>query len=208
MTPITSNAELTAFCDRLKGAPFIAVDTEFMRETTYWPKLCLIQAASADVAGNIDPLAEGLDLAPFLDLLRDPATVKVFHAARQDLEIFNILGALPVSIFDTQIASMAAGFGEQVAYDALVRQMLKVEIDKSSRFTDWARRPLSAAQLSYALADVVHLAEANPKLRERLEKDSALRALTTTPAELLGIDKTHGTIEKGRSASFVVTRAS
>ena len=174
MTPITSNAELAAFCDRLKGAPFIAVDTEFMRETTYWPKLCLIQAASADVAGNIDPLAEGLDLAPFLDLLRDPATVKVFHAARQDLEIFNILGALPVSIFDTQIASMAAGFGEQVAYDALVRQMLKVEIDKSSRFTDWSRRPLSDAQLKYALADVTHLAKLYPMLRDRLEREGRL----------------------------------
>jgi ribonuclease D len=174
MTPITSNAELSAFCDRLRGAPFIAVDTEFMRETTYWPKLCLIQAASADVAGNIDPLAEGLDLAPFLDLLRDPVTVTVFHAARQDVEIFNILGAIPAPLFDTQIAAMAAGFGEQVAYDALVRQMLRVEIDKSSRFTDWARRPLSDAQLKYALADVTHLAKLYPMLRERLEREGRI----------------------------------
>ncbi len=174
MTPITSNAELTAFCDRVRGAPFLAVDTEFMRETTYWPKLCLIQAATADVAANIDPLAEGLDLAPFLELMRDAATVKVFHAARQDVEIFNILGAIPAPLFDTQIAAMAAGFGEQVAYDALVRQMLKVEIDKSSRFTDWSRRPLSDAQLKYALADVTHLAKLYPMLRERLEREGRL----------------------------------
>src|SRR3954466_175132 len=151
MTPIISNAQLTAFCDRVKDDPFLAVDTEFMRETTYWPKLCLIQAASDSDAAVIDPLAEGLDLAPFLALLADPKITKVFHAARQDLEIFNILGVLPAPLFDTQIASMAAGFGEQIAYDARVRQMLRVEIDKSSRFTDWARRPLSDAQLVYAL---------------------------------------------------------
>jgi ribonuclease D len=174
MTPIISNAQLTAFCDRVKGDPFIAVDTEFMRETTYWPKLCLIQAASDSDAAVIDPLAEGLDLAPFLSLLADPKITKVFHAARQDLEIFNILGVLPAPLFDTQIASMAAGFGEQIAYDALVRQMLRVEIDKSSRFTDWARRPLSDAQLVYALGDVTHLAKLYPKLRDRLERDGRL----------------------------------
>ncbi|MEO6341113.1 MAG: ribonuclease D [Caulobacteraceae bacterium] len=174
MTPIISNAQLTAFCDRVKGDPFIAVDTEFMRETTYWPKLCLIQAAGESDAAVIDPLAEGLDLAPFLALLADPKITKVFHAARQDLEIFNILGVLPAPLFDTQIASMAAGFGEQIAYDALVRQMLKVEIDKSSRFTDWSRRPLSDAQLVYALGDVTHLAKLYPKLRDRLERDGRL----------------------------------
>ena len=174
MTPITSNAELIAFCDRLRGAPFIAVDTEFMRETTYWPKLCLIQAAGADVAAVIDPLAEGLDLAPFLDLMLDERIVKVFHAARQDVEIFNNLQAMPAPLFDTQIAAMAAGFGEQVAYDALVRQMLKIDLDKSSRFTDWSRRPLSDAQLKYALADVTHLAKIYPKLRDRLEREGRL----------------------------------
>ena len=174
MTPIISNAQLTAFCDRVKGDPFIAVDTEFMRETTYWPKLCLIQAASDSDAAVIDPLAEGLDLAPFLALLADPKITKVFHAARQDLEIFHNLGVLPAPLFDTQIASMAAGFGEQIAYDALVRQMLRVEIDKSSRFTDWARRPLSDAQLVYALGDVTHLAKLYPKLRDRLERDGRL----------------------------------
>lgn len=169
MTPITTTAELAAFCDKLKGQPFVAVDTEFMRETTYWPKLCLIQAAASGAEAVIDPLAEGIDLTPFLDVLRDPSIVKVFHAARQDVEIFNNLKAMPQSMFDTQVAGMAAGFGEQIAYDALVRQMLRIELDKSSRFTDWARRPLTEAQLTYAIADVTHLRDLYPTLRERLE---------------------------------------
>jgi ribonuclease D len=174
MTPITSNAQLKAFCATLAQEPFIAVDTEFMRETTYWPRLCLIQAAGADVSAVIDPLAEGLDLGPFLELLRDETIVKVFHAARQDVEIFNNLGAIPKPLFDSQVAAMAAGFGEQIAYDALVRQILRVEIDKSSRFTDWARRPLSEAQLAYALADVTHLAKIYPKLKDKLERAGRL----------------------------------
>ena len=174
MTPITTNAELADFCSLVAGQPFIAVDTEFMRETTYWPRLCLIQAASPDHAANIDPLADGLDLSPFLELLRDTRIEKVFHAARQDVEIFNNLGAIPRPLFDTQVAGMAAGFGEQIAYDALVRQMLRIDIDKSSRFTDWSRRPLSDAQLSYALADVTHLADLYPRLRERLERTGRL----------------------------------
>ena len=176
MTPITTTAELTTFCNALKGRPFVAVDTEFMRETTYWPKLCLIQAAAGDAEAVIDPLAEGLDLEPFLEILRDPSIEKVFHAARQDVEIFFNLEAMPAPLFDTQIAGMAAGYGEQIAYDALVRQMLKVELDKSSRFTDWARRPLSDAQLTYALADVTHLARLYQMLRERLEKNNRLKA--------------------------------
>lgn len=178
MTPITTTADLAAFCANLKGQPFVAVDTEFMRETTYWPKLCLIQAAAPNVEAVIDPLAEGLDLAPFLEILKDPAIETVFHAARQDVEIFNNLGAMPRPLFDTQVAGMAAGFGEQIAYDALVRQMLKVEIDKSSRFTDWARRPLTDAQLAYALADVTHLARLYPMLRARLEKEGRLAWVT------------------------------
>jgi len=178
MTPITTTAELAAFCEKLKGQPFVAVDTEFMRETTYWPKLCLIQAASPTAEAVIDPLAEGIDLAPFLDILRDESIEKVFHAARQDVEIFNNLAAMPRPLFDTQIAGMAAGFGEQIAYDALVRQMLKIEIDKSSRFTDWARRPLTDAQLSYALADVTHLAALYPMLRQRLEKAGRIAWVT------------------------------
>lgn len=174
MTPITTNEALAEFCARLSTAPFIAVDTEFMRETTYWPKLCLIQAASSEHEGIIDPLAEGLDLAPFLDLLRDPNIVKVFHACRQDVEIFVRLGAMPRPLFDTQAAAMAAGFGDQVSYDSIVRQMLKVDLDKGSRFTDWSHRPLSDAQLHYAIGDVTHLAALYPRLRDRLARENRL----------------------------------
>ena len=174
MTLITATADLAAFCEKLHDQPFVAVDTEFMRETTYWPKLCLIQAGGPDVEAAIDPLAEGIDLKPFLDVMANDKVMKVFHAARQDLEIFSNLGVMPAPLFDTQIAAMAAGFGEQVAYDALVRQMLKVELDKSSRFTDWARRPLTQSQFDYALADVTYLVKLYPKLRERLEAEGRL----------------------------------
>jgi ribonuclease D len=185
MTPITANGDLEAFCKQLAKQPFIAVDTEFMRETTYWPKLCLVQAAGPDFSAVIDPLAEGLDLAPFLKLMADPKIEKVFHAGRQDVEIFNNLGVIPKPLFDTQIAAMAAGFGEQIAYDALVRQMLRIDIDKSSRFTDWSRRPLSQAQLDYALADVVHLAELYPKLHSRLEREGRLAWVEEEMADLI-----------------------
>jgi ribonuclease D len=168
----------------LKGQPFVAVDTEFMRETTYWPKLCLIQAAAPNAHAVIDPLAEAMDLEPFLAVLRDEAILKVFHAARQDVEIFNNLKAMPRPLFDTQVAAMAGGFGEQIAYDALCRQMLKIELDKSSRFTDWARRPLSDNQLTYALADVTHLAELYPMLRQRLEREGRLGWVTDEMANL------------------------
>ena len=174
MTPITTTEALREFCAKLSNQPFITVDTEFMRETTYWPRLCLIQAASATDAAIIDPMADGLDLSPFLDLMRDESILKVFHAARQDVEIFVKLGAMPRPMFDTQVAAMAAGFGDQVSYEALVRQMLRQEVDKGSRFTDWARRPLSDAQLIYALGDVTHLAALYPKLRDRLQKDGRL----------------------------------
>jgi ribonuclease D len=185
MTPITTTADLAAFCDRLSTQPFVAVDTEFMRETTYWPKLCLIQAAAPDgTEACIDPLAEGLDLSPFLAVLADDRIEKVFHAARQDLEIFVNLGAMPRPLFDSQIAAMAAGFGEQVAYDALVRQMLKVDLDKSSRFTDWARRPLSENQLTYALADVTYLAKLYPMLRDRLHAEGRLTWVASEMAAL------------------------
>ena len=184
MMPITTTAELAVFCDKLKGQPFVAVDTEFMRETTYWPKLCLIQAAAGSAEACIDPLAEGMDLEPFLEIMRDKSILKVFHAARQDVEIFNNLNAMPVPLFDTQVAGMAAGFGEQIAYDALVRQMLKIELDKSSRFTDWARRPLSDNQLTYALADVTHLASLYPILQERLSKEGRLGWVTDEMANL------------------------
>lgn len=184
MIPITATAELATFCQALKGRPFVAVDTEFMRETTYWPKLCLIQAAAPGVEAVIDPLADGLDLAPFLEVMRDERIEKVFHAARQDVEIFNNLGAIPRPLFDTQIAGMAAGFGEQIAYDALVRHMLKIELDKSSRFTDWARRPLSEAQLTYALADVTHLATLYPMLRDRLTQAGRMAWVTEEMAAM------------------------
>ena len=174
MTPIADNAALEAFCKRIDAAPFVAVDTEFMRETTYWPKLCLVQVASETDAANIDPLAPGLDLKPLLDIMADPKVIKVFHAARQDVEIFHNLGQVPTPLFDTQVAGMAAGYGDQIAYDALVRQMLKIDVDKSSRFTDWSRRPLSESQLVYALGDVTHLAKLYPKLRERLEREGRL----------------------------------
>jgi len=174
MTPITTTEALRDFCAKLSDQPFITVDTEFMRETTYWPKLCLIQAASPTDAAIIDPLADGLDLEPFLELLRDEKILKVFHAARQDVEIFVRLGAMPRPMFDTQVAAMAAGFGDQVSYEALVRQMIRKEVDKGSRFTDWARRPLSEAQLVYALGDVTHLAALYPKLRDRLQRDGRL----------------------------------
>ncbi|MCS6624977.1 ribonuclease D [Roseibacterium beibuensis] len=184
MTPITTTEALRDFCAKLSNQPFITVDTEFMRETTYWPRLCLIQAASATDAAIIDPMAEGLDLTPFLDLLRDESILKVFHAARQDVEIFVKLGAMPRPMFDTQVAAMAAGFGDQVSYEALVRQMLRQEVDKGSRFTDWARRPLSDAQLVYALGDVTHLAALFPKLRDRLQKDGRLDWVTAEMEDL------------------------
>ena len=185
MTPITSTADLAGFCARVEGQEFLAVDTEFMRETTYWPKLCLVQAAATDgVEAIIDPLAEGLDLSPLLALMRSPAILKVFHAARQDVEIFYNLGAMPVPLFDTQIAAMAAGFGEQVAYDALARKVLQVDLDKSHRFTDWSRRPLSAAQLSYALADVTHLAAIYPILKAQLERAGRLSWVTEEMAAM------------------------
>jgi ribonuclease D len=174
MSPITNTKDLIAFCESIKTAPFITVDTEFMRETTYWPKLCLIQAASLDHAAIIDPMAKDLDLKPFLDLLADETIVKVFHACRQDMEIFYNLGVLPKPIFDTQVAAMAAGYGDQVAYDSLVRQKLKIDIDKGSRFTDWARRPLSEQQLHYALGDVTHLAQVYVKLSDRLRREGRL----------------------------------
>jgi len=196
MTPITTTEALRDFCAKLATAPFITVDTEFMRETTYWPKLCLIQAASSTDAGIIDPLAEGIDLEPFLDLLRDPNILKVFHAARQDTEIFVKLGAMPKPMFDTQVAGMAAGFGDQVSYEALVRQMLKQDVDKGSRFTDWARRPLSDAQLTYALGDVTHLAALYPKLRDRLVREGRLDWVMAEMEDLTDPDLYDTTPEK------------
>jgi len=169
MQVIRTTEELADACSALLQAPYIAVDTEFMRESTYWPKLCLVQAAAPGVEAIIDPLAPGLDLGPLLAVLAAPETLKVFHAARQDLEIFlNLMGRLPAPVFDAQIAAMAVGLGDSISYDALVQGMLGRRIDKSHRFTDWSRRPLSEAQLSYALADVTHLRDLYPLMRDRL----------------------------------------
>ena len=155
---ITTTDELAALCDELAAEKFITVDTEFMREKTFWPRLCLVQVAGENRAAIIDPLAEGIDLAPFFKLLADANVLKVFHAGRQDIEIFHHLaGVIPYPLFDTQIAAMVCGFGDQVGYEQLVNKLAKASIDKSSRFTDWARRPLTDKQLSYAIADVTHL---------------------------------------------------
>ncbi|MEE2861991.1 MAG: ribonuclease D [Pseudomonadota bacterium] len=167
MPTITRTEELARFCEAAKSAPYVTVDTEFLRERTYWSKLCLIQLAlpPSSTGGNpggegvlVDPLAEGLSLEPLYDLFRYKDTVKVFHAARQDLEIFfHDAQLFPEPLFDTQVAAMVCGFGEQVGYETLVRKIAKANLDKSSRFTDWSRRPLTDAQKAYALADVTHL---------------------------------------------------
>lgn len=185
MRVVTDTAELEQLRRDLKGADFVTVDTEFMRETTYWPKLCLIQAAAPGAEAVIDPLAPGLDLSPFIELMNDNRILKVFHAARQDLEIFlKIGGALPAPLFDTQIAAMACGYGDTIAYDALVQQVLRRRLDKSSRFTDWSRRPLSEAQLAYALADVTHLRDVYPRLRDQLEREGRADWLDEEHAKL------------------------
>jgi ribonuclease D len=176
MKVITTTAELETACTALRACEFVAVDTEFMRESTYWPILCLIQAAGGETEVIIDPMADGIDMAPFHALLLDETVTKVFHAARQDLEIFynQMGGKVPHPIFDSQVAAMAAGLGDSIAYDNLVRTMLKRQIDKGSRFTDWSRRPLSDKQLTYAIGDVTHLRDLYPELRDRLERAGRL----------------------------------
>ncbi|MDX6748998.1 ribonuclease D [Geminicoccaceae bacterium 1502E] len=175
MRLITTTAELEQVCGRLRAEPYVTVDTEFQRDRTYWPKLCLLQLAGKTDAVAVDPLAPGLDLAPALALMDDPAVVKVFHAARQDAEIFwRLTGRAPQPLFDTQIAAMVCGFGEEVGYETLVNKMAKAQLDKSSRFTDWSKRPLSDAQLHYAISDVTHLRVIYEKLRARIEKAGRL----------------------------------
>ncbi len=177
---VTSTEDLAAFCKLAMAAPYVTVDTEFLRERTYYAKLCLVQLAIPPAATShrpggeailVDPLAEGLSLEPLYELFRHQATVKVFHAARQDLEIFFLdSGFFPVPLFDTQIAAMVCGFGEQVGYETLVRKIVRENLDKTSRFTDWSRRPLTPAQAEYALADVTHLRGIYEFLRDELEK--------------------------------------
>ena len=171
MRIVESNEELVGLVADLKDAPYLALDTEFLRDQTYYPKLCLIQVASPEVEAIIDPLARGLDLAPFYELIRRPDIVKVLHAARQDIEIFYLQGGvIPDPLFDTQIAAMVCGFGDAASYETLARKVAKVEIDKSARFTDWSHRPLSKRQLEYALADVTHLRVIYEWMKAQLEK--------------------------------------
>ena len=185
MQVIDSNDALAAFCAELEASDFITVDTEFMRERTYWPILCLIQAASDKSAAIIDPLANGLDLAPFLRVLYDAPVLKVFHAARQDIEIFvHMTGKAPAPLFDTQIAAMVCGFGESVGYETLVRQVARTSIDKGARFTDWSRRPLSEKQLRYALSDVTHLRDIYTSFRGQIEKSGRAHWLSEEMAIL------------------------
>ena len=167
---ISDTAALSAACDRLATHPFVTVDTEFLRETTYYPKLCLIQIASPDEAVLVDPLSPDLDLTPFFGLMVTVNVVKVFHAARQDLEIVWLLGrVLPTPLFDTQVAAMVCGYGDSVGYEQLANDLAKARIDKSSRFTDWSRRPLTEAQLSYAESDVTHLRDIYLALKADLD---------------------------------------
>ncbi|HUF87392.1 MAG TPA: ribonuclease D [Thermohalobaculum sp.] len=186
MQVITSTDDLARVAQEYAKFPFVTLDTEFMRERTYWSQLCLVQMARPESAGDggangaaseveeaviIDPMATGIDLAPLFDLMANPEVVKVFHAARQDVEIFhNLAGLIPAPLFDTQVAAMVCGFGEQVAYETLVKRIARADLDKSSRFTDWSRRPLSRKQLDYALADVTHLRAIYLALEERLHQ--------------------------------------
>jgi len=175
MITITTTEALEAFCIRATSHPYVTVDTEFLRERTYYSKLCLVQLAvpgdAEEDAVLVDPLADGLSLAPLYELFRDERVVKVFHAARQDLEIFFVEdNVFPRPLFDTQVAAMVCGFGDQVGYETLVRKVAKAQMDKSSRFTDWSRRPLSDAQKKYALGDVTHLRVIYEFLEAELEK--------------------------------------
>src|SRR4030095_2306939 len=171
MKMIARNNELAEACAKLGRAPFVAVDTEFMREQTFWPRLCLIQMAGNGTEVLIDSLAPGLDLAPFFELMISERVLKVFHSARQDIEIIHHLArVIPHPIFDTQVAAMVCGFGEAVSYAMLVKRLLNRNLDKTSRFTDWSRRPLSERQLTYALGDVTYLRALYPNLTAQLDK--------------------------------------
>lgn len=189
MHVITTTSELAAFCKVAARHDFATVDTEFLRETTYWPKLCLIQAATVDDAVIIDPLADGIDLDPFFELLDDNDVTKVFHAARQDVEIFvKLAGRMPQNLFDTQIAASVCGYGDSVSYDNLVRSVVGTQIDKSSRFTDWSARPLSEKQLNYALADVTHLRDIYTSLRAKVDEMNRASWVADENATLTSID--------------------
>ncbi|MEJ0069941.1 MAG: ribonuclease D [Pseudomonadota bacterium] len=189
MTVITDSSALADFCRRMSTEVFVTVDTEFMRDRTYWPDLCLVQVAGTEDAAAIDPMAEGIDLTPLFELLANPQVLKVFHAARQDLEIFfQLTGHIPAPLFDSQVAAMVCGFGDAVSYETLAARLAGARIDKSSRFTDWSKRPLSERQTTYALADVTHLRPIYQKLSKRLQTTGRERwvdeemAMLTDPA--------------------------
>jgi ribonuclease D len=185
MLIISDNAELQKACDILAKSDFVAVDTEFLRETTFWPQLCLIQISGPELDAIVDPLVGNLDLAPFFRLMADTNVIKVFHAARQDIEIiFNRGGLIPHPIFDTQVAAMVCGFGDSVSYDTLVQRIKNVQLDKSSRFTDWSHRPLSEKQLDYAIADVTHLKDVYLYLKGELERENRTEWLSEEMAIL------------------------
>jgi ribonuclease D len=172
---VNDSATLADLCHRLAGEAFVTVDTEFIRERTYWPELCVLQLGGTTDVAVVDAQAPGMDLAPLGQLLANPAVVKVFHAARQDVEIFlQLFGAVPTPLFDTQVAAMVAGFGDQVGYDSLVGALTGGQIDKAHRFSDWSARPLSPAQITYAAADVTHLRTVYEKLTARLEREGRL----------------------------------
>jgi ribonuclease D len=186
---ITTTDALSAFCNDVSEDTFITVDTEFLRETTYYPKLCLIQIAGATTSALIDPLADGLNLQPFFDLMANTNVLKVFHAASQDIEILvNMAKLVPTPVFDTQIAAMVCGFGDQVGYEAIVRKLVGAQIDKSSQFTDWSRRPLTHKQLAYALSDVTHLRVVYEKLKAQIDAESRVAWLEGELAELADAD--------------------
>ena len=173
MHVITTQAELETVVGEFEKSAFVTVDTEFIRETTFWPELCLIQIASPGVTALIDPLSSNIDLDPFFRLMANEAVTKVFHAARQDIEIvFHRGGLIPHPVFDTQVAAMVCGFGDSVSYDQLVQRITGKHLDKSSRFTDWRHRPLSEKQLTYALADVTHLIDVYQHLKVELEREN------------------------------------
>jgi ribonuclease D len=188
-TLISTTDALAAFCARMRAETFVTVDTEFMRERTYWPELCLVQIAGDQEVAVIDAQAASIDLASMAELFADQAVVKVFHAARQDIEIFVLrFGDVPRPMFDTQVAAMVAGFGDQVGYDALVSALAGGSIDKAHRFSDWSVRPLSDAQIAYAAADVTHLREVYRRLNQRLEQEGRLNWVAEEMAVLANPD--------------------
>ena len=185
MKIILDTEELASACEIFARHDFVTVDTEFLRETTFWPQLCLIQLACPELDAIVDPLAPGLDLAPFFKLMGDASVTKVFHAARQDIEIiFNRGGLIPHPIFDTQVAAMVCGFGDSVSYDTLVQKICGEQLDKSSRFTDWSHRPLTTRQLEYAIADVTHLRDVYLHLKAELEREDRTEWLAEEMAVL------------------------